>query len=30
MQSDGSYRRRKPRRAKHYNAQDVLLGLLTR
>ena len=30
MQSDGSYRRRKPRRAKRYNAQEVLLGLLTR
>ena len=29
MQSDGSYRRRKPRRAKPYQAQDVLLGLLT-
>ena len=30
MQSDGSYRRRKPRRAKPYRAQDVLLGLLTK
>lgn len=30
MQPDGSYRRRKPRRAKHYNAQEVLLKLLTR
>ena len=29
MQSDGSYRRRKPRRSKHYSAQVELLGLLT-
>ena len=29
MQSDGSYRRRKPRRAKHYSAQFELLSLLT-
>jgi len=29
MQSDGSYRRRKPRRAKNYNAQVELLALLT-
>ena len=30
MQSDGSYRRRKPRRAKRYSAQDALLALLAR
>jgi polyphosphate kinase len=30
MQSDGSYRRRKPRRAKPYRAQDVLLELFAR
>jgi len=30
MQPDGSYRRRKPRRAKRYNAQEVLLSMLTR
>ncbi|HEY9098539.1 MAG TPA: polyphosphate kinase 1 [Thiobacillus sp.] len=29
MQPDGSYRRRKPRRAKVYSAQTVLLNLLT-
>ena len=29
MQSDGSYRRRKPRRAKAYSAQTELLDLLT-
>jgi len=30
MQSDGSYRRRKPGRAKPYRAQDVLLALFLR
>jgi len=30
MQPDGSYRRRKPRRAKVYSAQSVLLNLLTK
>ncbi len=30
MQSDGSYRRRKPRRAKAYNAQTELLDLLAK
>jgi polyphosphate kinase len=30
MQPDGSYRRRKPRRAKPYRAQDVLLELFAR
>ena len=30
MQPDGSYRRRKARRAKHYSAQDVLLELFSR
>jgi polyphosphate kinase len=30
MQPDGSYRRRKPRRAKPYRAQDVLLELFSR
>jgi polyphosphate kinase len=30
MQSDGSYRRRKPGRAKPYRAQDMLLGLFSR
>jgi polyphosphate kinase len=30
MQSDGSYRRRKPGRAKPYQAQGMLLGLFTR
>jgi polyphosphate kinase len=30
MQSDGSYRRRSPRRAKPYNAQTELLTLLTK
>jgi len=30
MQSDGSYRRRNPRRAKPYNAQTELLTLLTK
>ncbi|HEX7972578.1 MAG TPA: polyphosphate kinase 1, partial [Thiobacillus sp.] len=30
MQSDGSFRRHKPRRAKPYRAQDVLLALFSR
>ncbi len=30
MQADGSYRRRKPHRAKPYSAQDVLLALISR
>ena len=30
MQSDGSYRRRRPHRAKPYSAQDMLLALISR